>query len=297
MAVGLKSLILPYTRAELPGWGWLLNRIGKIDYLNDALWADVPTQVIRGKWHGYEMPLDMTDWSGRHTYFLGRYYELGTQLLLTEVLRPGDRVLDIGANIGMIALHAAHLVGPEGRVDCFEPNPVCVAAIEDLISRNDIRHIHLYRCGLAEEDAVLELKQDHAHTGIGTFADRDPDEVVKTTQAQVRRGDDVFADDDRPARFVKIDVEGFELHVVKGLEETLKRWGPMVLMEMEDAHLERAGTSCREITEFMQGIGFSATGVRTRRQGLRHRLDLVPISDAAELVHFVDVLWRPTATD
>lgn len=293
MAVGLKTLLLPLTRAELPGWGWFLNTFGKIDYRYDELWADVPPQVIRGKWHGYEMSLDMTDWSGRHTYFLGRYYELATQLLLSEMLSPGDRVLDIGANVGMIALHAARLVGPEGRVDCFEPNPVCIERIEELIARNHLEQIRIHPFGLSDENAILELKQDHAHLGIASFAERDPAHVVKVTEAEVRRGDEVFQPGEAPAQFIKIDVEGFELRALVGLEQTLRAWRPRVLMEMEEAHLARAGTSVQAVGEFMTDLGFFATGVRTRRVGLRHRLELVPIADLGELSGFVDVLWRP----
>jgi hypothetical protein len=67
---------------------------------------------MRGKLHGYEMSLDLGNWSNRQTYFLGRFYDLPTQLVLLSCLRPDDIFVDIGANEGMISLLASRLVGP-----------------------------------------------------------------------------------------------------------------------------------------------------------------------------------------
>ena len=57
------------------------------------------------------MELELSDWAERYTFFLGRYYEMGVQRVLDAILMPGDRFVDIGANIGMIALHARSLIG------------------------------------------------------------------------------------------------------------------------------------------------------------------------------------------
>jgi precorrin-6B methylase 2 len=69
------------------------------------------------------MELDLAAWSERSAYFLGRFYDLNLQMLMIQILKPGDRFVDIGANIGMLSILAARLVGPSGRVESFEPNP------------------------------------------------------------------------------------------------------------------------------------------------------------------------------
>ncbi len=68
------------------------------------------------------MDLDLARASERFSYFTGRFYELGMQLLLMDLVRAGDRVVDIGANVGEISLLCSRLVGPTGVVDAFEPN-------------------------------------------------------------------------------------------------------------------------------------------------------------------------------
>ena len=291
-------LLLPITRLELPGWGWCVTRIGKMGYEHDALWVDEPARVIRGKWHGYLMKLDMTNWSARHTYFLGRYYELHLQLLLNQLVKSGDRVIDIGANIGMITLHAAHLVGADGQVESFEPNPVSQKQIQEVIEMNGIIQIKLHPFGLSDAEAELQLKQNHTHTGIGTFAEMDDAEVVVSTTALVKKGDDVFADDtDRTPILIKIDVEGFELRALKGLEQTITRWKCDVVMEMNNNHLQRAGTSTREGGEFMVGLGYRAFDVRIKKKLIRYGLDLVAVDSIEGLDDCRDVLWTTKPGD
>src|SRR5690242_13564500 len=103
--------LLPYSRLELPGWGKLLRLCGA---MNRTGWEGAPVRTIRGKKHGYLMPLDLSNWSERLTYFLGRHHEIFTSLFLEAAVRPGETFIDVGGNIGMITLHAAALVGPAG---------------------------------------------------------------------------------------------------------------------------------------------------------------------------------------
>lgn len=290
-----KAIILPITRWELPGWGRVLEAIGRTGYQHDHRWVGAPVKVIRGKEHGYLMELDLTDWSCRSTFFLGRYYELHVLRLLDEMLEPGDRFVDIGANVGMVALHASHRVGSSGSVQCFEPNPRCRERLGRMIEMNAIENIRVYPFGLSDQADTLELKQNHSYTGIGTFADVDPESVVSTTIAEVRRGDDVFKDDDGPApKLMKIDVEGFELRAVRGMEQTLRRWGCPVIMEMDEHHLQRAHTSVAEVYALMSSMGYVPFRIGTRRRGLRHALELTLISGAEGLAdkQCHDVLWK-----
>jgi len=76
----------------------------------ELLWTDAPWATVRLKSSGFLVPLNLANWSERLTYFLGRYYDLKLQLLMRAILKRGDRVVDIGSNIGMITLHAAALV-------------------------------------------------------------------------------------------------------------------------------------------------------------------------------------------
>lgn len=296
----LACLILPYTRRELPGWGRLfrLLRVGGGE--NDALWRGAPTRVIRDKRTRQLLKLDLADWSERHTYFLGRYYDLPLQLLMAAVLRPGDRFVDVGANIGMTTLYGAALVGAAGRVDSFEPNPECAARVAESLALNAISHVALHQAALADAPATMTLSVITAHTGMATLAAPEAEQrplVSRTLAVPVVTGDEILLREPRPVRLVKIDVEGFELRALKGLAGCLHAWRPIVVTEMQRDWLRRAGTSRGEVFDWMRGHGYAPYGLRTRRRLLRHRLALVPLTQGqVEAAGFDDFVWLHAAT-
>ena len=289
MPLNLSLMLLPYTRLELPGWGKLLRIAQVSSSINDHRWSDAPKKIIRGKVHGYWMKLDLSDWSQRYTYFLGRYYELEIQQLMSAVLTPGDRFIDIGANIGMISLHAAYLVTEDGKVDCFEPNPECVEAIKDNLARNDIKHVNVYPLGLSDNNGSLRLSLTSTHTGTATLAEIN--DSIKSFEVQVVVGDDVILSDPRRVKLIKMDVEGFELHVLKGLTRSLEAFQPLLITEFVESHFQRAGTSSAEIEGFLNGLGYKPYGITKRRKWMRYGLQLVPLMNVSNEPSLTDILW------
>jgi len=290
-------LALPIIRRELPGWGRLASALGILDASESGCWSKAPTKTIRGKWHGYEMDLNLADCSERQTWFLGRYHELDSQLLMNACLRPGERVLDIGANIGMLTLHAASRVGATGVVDSFEPNPMCCDRISTALARNRIAQVRLHRIGLSDLAGNLTLSVLGNHLGIGTFAPVDPTcglKVTSSVNVPVKTGDEALPADDRPIVFVKMDVEGFEVHALRGLRKTLLAHRPIVANELIAQWLERAGSSVAELVELMLSLDYEGFGLGTRRKNLRHELRLIPFTSASIPPQDIsDVVWIP----
>jgi FkbM family methyltransferase len=286
----LPFLLLPYARAELPGWGRLLRWVGALGPRSDEHWAGAPYVTVRGKQHRFLMNLDLSNWSQRMTYFLGRYYELGVLRVLDVTLQPGERFVDIGANIGMITLHALSRVGPSGQVDCVEPNPDCVAKIQEHLRLNGVANVRIHACALSDEPGSLDLNLTSAHTGTATLADVDG--VVKRIAVAVGVGDDVLsAASDALVGFIKIDVEGFELHVLKGLRKTLTNDKPFVVTELIEDQLARAGTSVREVANYLFDLGYEAFGIKSARRFVRHQLRLERVEWGDGFERFSDVLW------
>jgi FkbM family methyltransferase len=276
----LALLSLPYARLELLGWGKVLVKLG---VYSDELWAQAPTVKIRGKWHGYLMTLDLSNWSERQTYFLGRFYDLPTQLFMKAAVRSGDSFIDVGANIGMISLLAARLVGEEGIVYAFEPNPVAFERSQAVFAENQLPKIKLYPWGLGAQQTELTLSVVTAHTGMGTFAqvpEKDQPLISNRYQVPVYRGDDILPNDLPGVTFIKIDVEGFEPYVIQGLDCTIRRQKPVVLTEAFPEHLERAGSSVEELFTLMHDYGYTGFNIDAKRGIGPHRLQLSRVSRA-----------------
>jgi FkbM family methyltransferase len=284
----LSVLALPLTRVEIPMWPKVIEMVSADwDAGFKGPWQAYAKVVARGKRHRQLMNLDLSDWAQRMTFFLGRYYELGVLETLDLLLRPGDRFVDIGANIGMITLHARSLVGDGGRIDCFEPNPDCVAAIRANLALNSIANVVVHPCALAEHAGPMTLHLTSEHTGTATLADTG-DDTVRTFTVDVEVGDEALAE---APRAIKIDVEGFELQVLRGLRRTLADCTPFVITEVIESQLAKAGATTSDLVALFADHGYKAFGIDVRRDLVRPRMVLDAIGSMAEFAPFKDILW------
>jgi FkbM family methyltransferase len=245
----------PYIVRELPGWGMLFRYVIG-DYQREAFWKGASEREIVGKMHGYRMRLQISQWSDRNTFFLGRWHELETQLLMKDVLMKGDTVADIGANRGMFTLYAAYLVGPTGKVLSFEPNPEVRSRLERELTVNDIRNVIVFGAGLSDERGTLTLTIPDHNSGEATFGAKFNSGLIAAKQIEVPVlvGDDALASQN--PSLIKIDVEGFETRVIKGLRKTLAASKPVVITEVVSGHLKACDSSPEALFALFKELGY-----------------------------------------
>ncbi len=284
--------VLPMVRREVPMWGWLYATAG--GNRPDG-WCGTGFRTVVGKLHGYEMELDLANWSERLTFALARYHDLALQTALQQVLRPGDCFVDVGANLGMVTALGRRLVGDSGRVIACEPNPRLRSRLEDLIARNRLAGVEIVAKALGEAPGTAELREYSGHTGWGSLAPTGPEGAATTAtwQVPVVRSDDVFAA--VPANqplVVKIDVEGFEVPVLRGMQDTLRQRLPLVFVEVANAHQHRAGYSAAALRDELERHGYRGYELRMRRHlGFGRRLQFVPLP--ASIEGEVDAVFVP----
>ncbi len=287
----LSYLALPFIRLEVPGWGQLARLLG-VQYGPecDHLWTGLPQQSVRGKWHGYTIPVDLEDWSQRLVWFLGRYYELDTQLVVRALVRPGDTFLDIGANVGMITLLASHHVGRIGKVHSFEPNPVTRANLNKVIAENNIENVEVYDVALSDNVGIQKLTVVGRQDGVGTLAKiPETSKVTTAHNIQTAIGDDIIPENLSGRLFIKIDIEGFEPFALKGLTQTIDKHKPLILTEFRPDHLTRAGSSAEEMVAIMAERNYVPFNISVKRPFYHHKFHMVQ-SDAKTICPH-NVLW------
>lgn len=174
-------------------------------------------------------------------------YELSLQRWLHRLIKPGSHVVDGGAYVGYFTTLAAMLAGEAGRVDAFEPLPRTHQRLAANVARNGMAgRIQLHQAALwdrrdklAMRDSADSRRLPASATLVGTAVTGDLT-VITITLDEVLAGDvpDV----------IKLDLEGAELHAVRGMVKTLRADNPpALLMECNPQALLAAGTNAREL--------------------------------------------------
>lgn len=169
-----------------------------------------------------------------HVYFFGGY-ELKELALIRDVLTRIDSpvALDIGGNLGGHSLTMARYAS---QVHTFEPFPPLASRIEQLMALNGRSNVAVHVVGLGAEAAKLDyhLDTESRNQGTGSFLADHTDSAVAAT-LDVVRGDSYLEGKLDRLDFIKIDIEGFEAPALAGLAETLRRFAPVVMMEVTES--------------------------------------------------------------
>jgi FkbM family methyltransferase len=193
--------------------------------------------------HDIRMELDPEEWLQIDLRAQGRL-EPRTIALFERILRPGDSYVDVGAHVGYHSLVAARSVGEGGRIFSIDPQPYHCAKILTNAELNGFTNITVVASAVAEADGFMSLKnqsrQDKArltlagpgvNDGALTFV------VPKITLLWLFETYKL-----RPVTLLKIDVEGFELEVLKGAGDAIRAIENIVfeVLPSEDAEKTRA---------------------------------------------------------
>jgi FkbM family methyltransferase len=194
-----------------------------------------------------------------------RLVEEEEMALLPLLVSRGDEVLDIGANYAYYTERLSRLV-PEGHVYAFEPIPFTYEVAGMLVKKYDLKNVSLYRKGVGEKTETLKFsvpKQGFGSISAGQahMANRN-DDIIKGSEYYLSAGKAQFdcevVDIDsfllpglKKLSFVKMDIEGAEYFALKGMERTLDRFRPVILIEIVPPFLHAFGI---ELAFFQQYI-------------------------------------------
>ncbi len=171
---------------------------------------------------------------------------------IRKIVRSGDWVIDVGANVGYYTCQLARSVGPAGRVLAFEPMPGTFELLAANVRAMDTRNITLFNVAASSSVCVAGMN-------VPTFAETGLDNFYQAHLAEHGEHPVLCLPLDiipipRPVRLVKIDAEGHDLQVLKGMESLIRKDRPVLIVEAAEVG---------EITDWLRARGYaisSATG-------------------------------------
>jgi FkbM family methyltransferase len=173
--------------------------------------------------------------------------------LLDKWIKPGDWVLDIGANVGHYSLRLSELVGKSGRILVFEPVPSTVDLLASNMSRATYQNLSIFNVAVSNKTEL-----------VGMVVPENSPESKNSNyyRAHISNNSNALSilsisidslNITHSIKFVKIDVEGHEIYVLKGMENLIKRDLPVLLVEGDSSEVNNYLASLGYVGNRMQG--------------------------------------------
>jgi len=211
--------------------------------------------------------------------FLSGSFEPSTRRAYSRLLGPGAVVIDVGANMGAHTLPFAKLVSPAGRVLAFEPTAVAIARLRRNVAANpSLGPVISVKQALITSDDITS-PPDKIYSSWPLVKEQDSHLLhlgvkVSTTGAVALSLDKAVAEAElMKVDLIKLDVDGFEMDVLRGAGAVLREYRPIIVMEVAPYVLEEQGESRYGTVDFLEKSDYRFASISGRRiRNIRERV-------------------------
>jgi FkbM family methyltransferase len=221
MSTPATALPLRLRLAQMRAFLWRFRSLALAHGLFDGIGGP---RILRRRLFGFELAMDVARGNPQRLLILEGERFVAERQLVRRLLRPGMHAVDVGANIGYYMLLLAQAVGPGGTVSCFEPDPDNLVELERNVRLNGLASVRIHPAAVGAENTTVELRGGINGTVSAGGELRVP--LVRLDSAVTR-----------PVDFLKVDVEGYEGHVLAGARQILTQDRPNLLLEVHPALL------------------------------------------------------------
>jgi FkbM family methyltransferase len=188
------------------------------------------------------------------------YFEWKERQFLNDFLRDGETFVDIGANIGLFTLIASQQTGRNGQVYSFEPCTRTYQRLVKNIELNGITNTKCFQIALSDHTGQVEMNVSlDGYDAWNSIAKPTAGEKFAVETVKSVKWDDFAREHNLMGRvsLMKIDVEGWESHVLSGGSECFGRKdAPVLQIEFTDEASQSAGTTCQALYHQLEGFGY-----------------------------------------
>ncbi|RKU22402.1 hypothetical protein C6500_04370 [Candidatus Poribacteria bacterium] len=249
MNLQLNYLVRSYLR-------WCPITDGKRFLLNltrDLITPDEPIAVFESK-YGFRLKANLANPEHQYLYFYGTHDERHVVTKLLKIIQPGDICWDIGANIGFYTCLLASRVEDTGTVVAFEPALRTCGYLRENVALNRFANVTVVNKGLGDKAEQRSLYYSEARLAEGTASLKYANGRAASERVRLDTIDNLARELPVPD-FIKIDVEGYQLEVLRGGEHCLKTHAPLLMAELKDVG-ETNRTLFGEIENYVADLGY-----------------------------------------
>jgi len=208
--------------------------------------------------------------------------------LIRQTVKPGDHVVDIGANIGLYTVLLSELVGPLGRVYAFEPDGTNFAILQENLRLRQIHNVQAEPLALFSHSGELALYSGGANKGAHSVVYHAPDAIPMATVKAVTF-DKYFYGIRHLISFIKIDAEGAEAEILAGATTVFDQGNAALgamMLEFNDTMQDHAGVPMDATLLRLIDAGFSLYVVADGKLGIMGAEDIPRIFKSMHNAYF-----------
>jgi FkbM family methyltransferase len=237
------------------------GKVRAVKVLGPYLIALEPSEIVA--YDSITMELDLQEFVQQYIYF--NVYEPHVKWLLRSLLEPGKSFFDIGAHVGYYTLLAAHAVGPKGVIHSFEANPGTFELLSKNVRRNDFGRILLNRVALTDMNGEVRFCIDEIRPASSSLSGKGADRLTELSVPSVTLDSYIESNSVTMLDLIKIDIEGGEVRVFRGGQETLSRFRPDIVGEFSKEMMTRESTGEQEMIGLLKSLRYQAFTLRGNR--------------------------------
>lgn len=208
--------------------------------------------------NGYKLSVIPGDLGISSELLMFKTHEPLTTKLLSKEIKKGMTCLDVGGNIGYYTLLESDIVGDEGKVIAIEPSPPNFEYLQKNLEIHKRKNINAFNFAAADKDGVVNFLVYRESNGSFTIPDGEttnlPGEIIKVKAKRL----DTFLEEINLNHidFVRMDVEGYESHIIQGMTNTINNSKPMFQIEVHASLMGKNGT--KQFLMQFQKYGYEA---------------------------------------
>ncbi|MDB5145706.1 MAG: hypothetical protein JWQ66_4419 [Mucilaginibacter sp.] len=184
-------------------------------------------------------------------------YENEINKLIRISLKNGENALDIGGNIGLQSIRMSQCVGETGKVYAFEPLTYLQKKFSNNLSLNKVNNVTLFPFALADEESEADFTINDKSWNQGAFSLGNKNEGFEKQRVIIKVADNISEIQALDSlHLIKIDVEGFEYQVLKGLKQTLNKHKPRIIFEYDSNYWINNGLEIDDCYLFLRSLSY-----------------------------------------
>jgi FkbM family methyltransferase len=217
-----------------------LNRFGALQRAERLFNNIQPGTLMERRLFGLWYICDVSRWPQQAIFLEGERY-IPEARLIQRLLKPGMRIVDVGANVGYYMLMFAQKVGRDAHIIAIEPSPENLPELQLNIERNELENVLLIPKAVGRDQRVVGLR-----AGINSGVVPDGHGEYKVEQDTL---DNIVSGH---VDMMTIDIEGYEGHALRGAIRLLQQYRPILFIEIHPEQLKSIGSTASEIIKILK---------------------------------------------